>query len=56
MRIILLIFFTILLSCSKDISNNKNIEININENLSFDDFKKLIETKGIKNDYPDINK
>jgi len=56
MRFILLIFLTILLSCNKDISGSKIDRININDNLSFDDFKRLIEKKGLEKDYPDINK
>ena len=55
MRLILLIFFTILLSCNKNINDNKSTKIDINDNLTFDEFKKLIENKGLKQDYPDIN-
>ena len=55
MRLILLIFFTILLSCNKNINDNKSNKIDINDNLTFDEFKKLIENKGLKQDYPDIN-
>ena len=29
---------------------------NLNINLTFDEFKKLIEEKGLKENYPDINK
>ena len=56
MRIILLIFLILTYSCSK--YNNKNIvdKINISDNLSFDEFKKLIEKKGLKKNYPDIDK
>ena len=56
MRLILLIFFTILLSCNKNINENKSTKININDNLTFDEFKTLIENKVLKKDYPDINK
>ena len=56
MRLILLIFFTILLSCNKNINDNKSTKIDINDNLTFDEFKKLIENEGLKKDYPDINK
>ncbi len=56
MRIILLILFTILLSCNKNLGKNNNIKIDINDDLTFEEFKKLIEEKGIKEDYPDINK
>ena len=55
MRLILLIFFTILLSCNKNINDNKSTKIDINDNLTFDEFKKLIENEGLKKDYPDIN-
>jgi len=56
MRLILLIFLTILLSCNKDISRSKIDRINIDDNLSFNDFKRLIEEKSLEKDYPDINK
>ena len=56
MRIILLILFTILLSCSSNKSENKSIKFNINDDLTFDEFKILIENKGLEKDYPDINK
>ena len=56
MRLILLIFFTILLSCNKNINDNKSTKIDINDNLTFDKFKELIENEGFKKDYPDINK
>ena len=56
MRIILLFIFTILLSCSNNYSENKSIKFNIDEDLTFDEFKMLIENKGLEKDYPDINK
>ena len=56
MRLILLLFLTILLSCNKDISRSKIDRINIDDNLSFNDFKRLIEEKSLEKDYPDINK
>ena len=56
MRILLLIIFIILLSCSDNNTDNNSIKIDINENLTFDEFKKLIEKKGLEKDYPDINK
>ena len=55
MRFILLIIFTILLSCSKSKNDNISVNIDINDNLTFDEFKKLIENEGLKKDYPDIN-
>tara|TARA_S200000501_G_scaffold279543_1_gene263565 strand:- start:542 stop:712 length:171 start_codon:yes stop_codon:yes gene_type:complete len=56
MRFILLIIFTILLSCSKSKNDNISVNIDINDNLTFEEFKKLIEKKGLVKDYPDINK
>ena len=56
MRIILLFIFMILLSCSNKYSEKKSIKFDINEDLTFDEFKMLIENKGLEKDYPDINK
>jgi len=56
MKILLLFIFTILLSCSNNNSEDKSIKFDINEDLTFDEFKILIENKGLKEDYPDINK
>ena len=56
MKILLLFIFTILLSCSNNYSKNKSIKLDINEDLTFDEFKMLIENKGLEKDYPDINK
>ena len=56
MRILLLIIFTLLLSCSDNNTDNNSIKIDINDNLTFDEFKRLIEKKGLEKDYPDINK
>ena len=56
MRILLLIIFTLLLSCSDNNTDNNSIKIDINKDLTFDEFKKLIEKKGLEKDYPDINK
>ena len=56
MKILLLFIFTILLSCSNNNFEKKSIKIDINEDLTFDEFKMLIENKGLKKDYPDINK
>ena len=56
MRVIFLIFFVILLSCNKNVNEKKTFKININDNLTFNEFKKLIEEKGLNKDYPDINK
>ena len=55
MRLIFFIFFVILSSCNKNINEKKTFKININDNLTFNEFKKLIEEKGLKKDYPDIN-
>ena len=56
MRILLLFILTILLSCSNNNSENKPIKFDINEDLTFDEFKILIENKGLEKDYPNINK
>ena len=56
MRIFLLFVFTILLSCSNNKATNKSIKFDINDNLTFDEFKMLIENKELEKDYPDINK
>ena len=56
MRIFLLIIFIILLSCSDNNTDNNSIKIDINDNLTFNEFKKLIEKKGLEKNYPDINK
>ena len=56
MRILLLFIFTILLSCSNNKSKNESIKFDINEDLTFDEFKLLIENKALEKDYPDINK
>ena len=56
MKILLLFIFTILLSCSNNNSEDKSIKFDINEDLTFDEFKMLIENKGLNEDYPDINK
>ena len=55
MRVIFFIFFVILLSCNKNVNEKKTFKININDNLTFNEFKKLIEEKGLKKGYPDIN-
>ena len=55
MRVIFFIFFVILLSCNRNINENKTYKIDINDNLTFNEFKKLIEVEGLKKDYPDIN-
>ena len=56
MRILLIFILTILLSCSNNNFEKKSIKIDINEDLTFDEFKRLIENKGLEKDYPDINK
>ena len=37
-------------------SENVSIKFDINEDLTFEEFKLLIENKGLEKDYPDINK
>ena len=56
MRILLLFIFTIFLSCTNNNTDNKSIKIDIDDNLTFNEFKKLIKEKGLEKDYPDINK
>ena len=56
MRILLLFIFTILFSCSNNNTENKLITIDINEDLTFNEFKILIDNKGLEKDYPNINK
>ena len=55
MRVIFFIFLVFLLSCNKNINEKKPLKININDNLTFNEFKKLIDEKGLNKDYPDIN-
>tara|TARA_B100001027_G_C16163157_1_gene283528 strand:- start:578 stop:748 length:171 start_codon:yes stop_codon:yes gene_type:complete len=56
MRILLPFIFTILFSCSNNNAENKSIIIDINDDLTFNEFKILIENIGLEKDYPDINK
>ena len=56
MKYFLPIIFAILLSCSKNKIINKHISIDLNENLTFEEFKKLAERNALEKDYPDINK
>ena len=56
MRLILLFFMTFILSCNKNVNKNTNSTIDINDNLSFDQFKELIEKNSKVKEYPDINK
>tara|TARA_B100000989_G_scaffold123138_1_gene91004 strand:+ start:747 stop:917 length:171 start_codon:yes stop_codon:yes gene_type:complete len=56
MRFILIIFLTILLSCSKSRNDNVSIIIDINDNLTFEEFEKILGKKALERDYPDINK
>ena len=56
MRILLLFILTILWSCSKNKSENQSIKFDLNEDLTFEEFKLLIENKGLEKNYPDINK
>jgi hypothetical protein len=41
-------------SCNKPISTNN--DINFDENLSFEEFKKKVESYANKNEYPNIDK
>ena len=56
MRLVIVICFIFLLSCSKKDYDNKIINIDINENLTFEELKNLIEKKSLTKDYPDIDK
>ena len=56
MRILSLFIFIILLSCSNNNAKNNSIKIDINDDLTFNEFKILIENKGLEKDYPNINK
>ncbi|MDC3100507.1 hypothetical protein OA434_04585 [Candidatus Pelagibacter sp.] len=56
MRVLSLFIFIILLSCSNNNAKNNSIKININDDLTFNEFKILIENKGLEKGYPDINK
>ena len=56
MRILSLFIFIILLSCSNNNAKNNSIKIDINDDLTFNEFKILIENKGLEKEYPDINK
>ena len=56
MRALILISFLLLVSCNKKEIDNKVINNYINQNLTFEELKKLIEKKGLTKDYPDINK
>ena len=55
MRVIFFIFFLILLSCSKDINEKRTFKININDNLTFNEFKnelnKTNADKAIRHDW-----
>tara|TARA_S200000501_G_C20732634_1_gene703532 strand:- start:664 stop:834 length:171 start_codon:yes stop_codon:yes gene_type:complete len=56
MRLVLIILFVTLLSCSTNINVENSKDIDINDNLTFQEFKDLIEKKAFEKDYPDINK
>ena len=56
MRFFILIIFILLLSCNKKEIDNKINNNYINQNLTFEELKNLIEKKGLSIDYPNINK
>jgi len=56
MRIFFLICFILLMSCNKKEIDNKFINNYINEDLTFEEIKNLIEKKGVREDFPDISK
>ena len=56
MRAFILICFLLLMSCNKKEIDNKIINNYINQNLTFEELKNLIEKKGLTKDYPNINR
>ena len=56
MRFFILLFFILLMSCNKKEIDNKINNNYINQNLTFEELKNLIEKKGLTKDYPNINR
>ena len=56
MRMFFIIATLLLISCSNTNKINKLTEIDFDQNLSFNEFKNLIEKKSLEKEYPDINK
>ena len=56
MRVFILLCLILLMSCNKKGINNKIINNYINQNLTFEELKNLIEKKALTKDYPNINK
>ena len=52
MKKIILIFFLLLNSCNKSVSNNETI--NFDNNVSFEEFKTLLEKYSDNSKYPNI--
>ena len=55
MKIFYIITIILLVSCSNTYKTNKFTEIDLDQNLSFDEFKDLIEKKASEKDFPNIN-
>ena len=55
MKILLLFIFTILLSCSNNNTGNKSIKIDINDNLTFEEFKENVIKYGKISDFPKLD-
>ena len=55
----LIIFFVLLfaISCSKIDKSNKDdfLDVDINKELSFNEYKKIIQKKSMSKKFPDIN-
>mgnify|MGYP001443063517 CR=1 FL=1 len=56
MKIFFIIAIFLLISCSNTNKIEKLTEIDFDQNLSFNEFKNLIEKKSSEKEYPDINK
>lgn len=56
MKIFFIIVIFLLISCSNTDKIDKLIEIDFDKNLSFNEFKNLIEKNSSEKEYPDINK
>ena len=54
MRIIIILLF--LTSCSSNVINNNNNNLNFNDELTFDQYKSLLEKYNKVSDNPDISK
>ena len=55
MKKLLILLFLVSCSSLNSNSNNNNIKLDFNDNLSFDEFKKLLIQSSKKRPYPNIN-